>query len=203
MYLYPKTLLAAAIILVAFSSVAQEAYHAKDRELLVRLSYDDSVVARQGNGQHVCIAVSRDGDYRIVRSIEDGQTQRLHGKMPKKQFRQLTKLLGAAEFRNLSGNHAGLIRQDAERFAAEILLGDRWHVDGARKWLEPEGWRVQWLNADRENPFPVSVSNVVDWLQRFNPKDGKSFEYAEHPDVCPAGGGLRLLQPSVATNSHP
>src|ERR1035438_2084819 len=77
------------------------------------------------------------------------------------------------------------------------------YVDGARKWLEPEGWRVQWLNADRENPFPVSVSNVVDWLQRFNPKDGKSFEYAEHPDVCPAGGGLRLLQPSVATNSHP
>jgi len=50
MYLYPKTLLAAAVILVAFSSVAQEAYHANDRGLLVRLSYDDSVVARQGMG---------------------------------------------------------------------------------------------------------------------------------------------------------
>ncbi|MFZ0805109.1 MAG: hypothetical protein WAN03_02950 [Candidatus Sulfotelmatobacter sp.] len=136
--------------------------------------------------RHVCVAVSRDGEYRIVRSLDNGQTQRLQGKMPKEDLRQLTKLLGAADFRNLSGDGGGLIRQEAEIFMVEIL--------------EPEAWHLQWLNADGENPFPASVFKLIDWLQRFQPKDGKSFEYAEYPDVCPAGG-LRLLQPSVAENS--
>jgi hypothetical protein len=201
MHLYPKTLFTAAILLVASSSIAQEQYHSPDPDLRARLSYDNSVMV-QGSERHVCVAVSRDGDYRIVRLLDDGQTQRLHGKMTKEDFRQLTKLLEAAEFRNLSGDHGGLIRQESERFAAEILLGDRWREDGARKWLEHEAWRLQWLNADGESPFPASVSRLVDWLRRFQPKDGKSFEYAEYPDVCPAGG-LRLLQPAVAENSHP
>jgi hypothetical protein len=203
MHLYPKTLLTAAILLVASSSIAQERYHSPDPELWVRLSYDNSgVVVRQGDVHHMCVAVSRDGDYRIVRSLDNGLTQRLHGKMPKEEFRQLTNLLEAAELRNLSGYHGGLIRQDAESFAAEIPLGDRGHDDGARKWPEHEAWRLQWLNADGESPFPASVSRLVDWLRRFQPKDGKSFEYAEYPDVCPAGG-LRLLQPALAENSHP
>jgi hypothetical protein len=46
------------------------------------------------------------------------------------------------------------------------------------------------------------VSKIVDWLIRFQPKDGKSFDYADYPDVCPTGG-LRLLQPAIAENSHP
>ena len=79
------------------------------------------------------------------------------------------------------------VRQEAEIFMAEIL--------------EQQAWHLQWLNADGENPFPASVFNLIDWLQRFQPKDGKSFKYTEYPDVCPAGG-LRLLQPSVAENSH-
>jgi hypothetical protein len=203
MHLYPKTLLTAAILLVASCSIAQERYRSPDPDLMARLSYDDSGVVRQGNVRHVCVAVSRDGDYRIVRSLDDGQTQRLHGKMPKEEFRQLTKLLGAAEFRNLSGDHGGLIRQDAESFAAEIPLRDGWHQDGAGNWLEHEAWRLQWLNPDGESPFPAAVSKLVDWLQGFQPKDGKSFEYADYPDVCPARGGLRLLQPDVAENSHP
>ncbi|MGC1651064.1 MAG: hypothetical protein WA741_34995 [Candidatus Sulfotelmatobacter sp.] len=107
--------------------------------------------------------------------------------MPKEDLRQLTKLLGAADLRNLSGDGGGLIRQEAEIFRAEIL--------------EPEAWHLQWLNADGENRFPASVFKLIDWLQRFQPKDGESFEYTEYPDVCPAGG-LRLLQPSVAENSH-
>jgi hypothetical protein len=202
MHLYPKTLLTTAILLVASCSIAQERYRSPDPDLMARLSYDDSGVVRQGNVRHVCVAVSRDGDYRIVRSLDDGQTQRLHGKMPKEEFRQLTKLLGAAEFRNLSGDHGGLIRQDAESFAAEIPLRDGRHEDGAGNWLEHEAWRLQWLNPDGESPFPAAVSKLVDWLQAFQPKDGKSFEYADYPDVCPARG-LRLLQPDVAENSHP
>jgi hypothetical protein len=70
---------------------------------MARLSYDKSAVVRQGNVLYICVAVSRNGDYRIVRSLDDGQTQRLHGEMPKKEFSQLAELLGASEFRNLSG----------------------------------------------------------------------------------------------------
>ena len=205
MHLRPKTPLTAAILLVASCSIAQE-LHPPDPNLMARLSYDHFGAVRQpvGNVRHICIAVSRDGDYRIVRSLTDGQTQRLHGEMPKEEFSQLAKLLGASEFRNLSRDHGGLILQDSERFAAEIPLGDRGREDGAPgEWPEHEAaWRLQWLNADGESPFPASVSNLVDWLQGFQPKDAKSFEYAEYPDVCPAGG-LRLLQPSVAENSHP
>jgi hypothetical protein len=204
MHLFPRTLLTTATILVAFGLVAQEALRSNDSDLLARLSFDDSAVGRQvGDVRHVCIAVSRNGDYRIVRSLEDGQTQWLHGKMPKEQLRQFATLLGAAEFRNLSGDHAGLIRQDAERFAAEIPLGVRWRAEGTRKWLEHKAWRLQLVNADGESPFPASVSKVIDWLQRFQPEDGESFEYAEYPDVCPVGAGVSLLHPSVASNSHP
>jgi hypothetical protein len=209
MSLCPKILLAAAVLLGASSSIAQDPYHSPDPDLIARLSYDNSGAVWRGNVWRVCVAVSRAGDYRIVRSLENGQTQRLHGKMSKEEFRQLTKLLGAAEFReaaesrSLSGDHGGLIRQEAESFAAEIPLGDRWHEDGVlSKWLEHETWRLRWLNADGERPFPASVSKLVDWLQSFQPKDGKSFEDAEYPHVCPAAG-LRLLQPSVAENSQP
>lgn len=198
----PKTLLIPAILLVASISIAQEVYHSVDSELMARLSYDNTGVSLQGNVRNVCIAVFRDGDYRIVRSLDDGQTQRLHGKMPKEEFRQLSTLLEAADFRNLTGDHGGLIRQEAESFAAEIPLGYRWHADGTGTWFTRDPWQRRWLNGDGESPFPASVSKLVDWLQRFQPKDGKSFEYTEYPDVCPVGG-LRLLQPSVADNSHP
>jgi hypothetical protein len=201
MHLYPKALLAAGILLVTSCSIAQERYRPRDPDLRARLSYDISAVVGPGDVRHVCVAVSQDGGYRIERTTGVGQSQRLHGKMPKEEFRQLSKLLEAAEFRSLSGNHGGLIRQESERFAAEISFGDRSRDDGARS-LENEAWRLQWLNADGESPFPAAVSTLVDWLKRFQPKDGKSFEYAEYPDVCPAGG-LRLLQPAVAENSHP
>ncbi len=200
MRLRPKTLLTAATLLLASSSIAQERYHPPDPDLMARLSYDNSGMVRQGNLRHVCAAISRNGDYRIVRSLDNGQTQRLHGKMPKEELRQLTKLLGAADFRRLSGDHGGLIRQEAKSFAAEIPLRDG--QDAAGNWVEHEVWRMQWLNPDGESPFPASVSKLVDWLQGFQPKEGKSFEDAEYPDVCPVGG-LRLLQPSEAQNSHP
>ena len=138
MHLRPKPLLTAAILLLASSLIAQEPYHPTDPDLMARLSYDNSRVALRGDVSHMCVAVSRDGDYRIVRSLDDGQTQRLHGKMPKEEFRQLTKLLGTAGLRNLSGDHGGLIRQESERFAAEIPLGDGWRVDGQRKCLQHE-----------------------------------------------------------------
>ena len=145
----------------------------------------------------------KDGDYRIVRSLHEGHTQRLHGDMPKEEFRQLSNLLEATDFRILSGNGGGLVRQEAETFAAEIAIGGRWHDDGhGTKWLEPESWRLQRLNADGETPFPSSVAKVVDWLKRFQPKNAKRFENAEFPDVCPSRG-LSLVQPSIFENLRP
>jgi len=198
-----KILLTVSFLLMSFGMWAQESDRANDSDLLARLSYVNSAVVRSGGVPHVCVAVTRGGDYRMVRSTDDGQTLRLRGKIPQEQFQQLTKLLEESEFRALSGYHGGLIRQDAESFSAEIPEPMRAHADGTRRLpMERHAWRLQWLNADGENPFPGSVAKVVDWLQRFQPVGGKSFLYAEFPDVCPTGG-LRLVQPAVAANRHP
>jgi hypothetical protein len=149
---------------------------------------------------HVCFAVYKDGGYRIVRSLNDGPTQRLHGNVPREEFRQLSNLLEAPEFRNLSGSGGGLVRQEAATFAAEIALAGRWHDDGyGTKWLEPESWRLQWLNADGETPFPSPVAKVIGWLKQFEPKNAKRFENTEFPDACPSSG-IRLVQPSLSEN---
>lgn len=201
MHAYPKVLLATALLIVASISIAQEPYHSPDPDVMARLSYDTSGVVQRGNVRNVCIAVSRDGEYRIVRLTAVGQTERLHGKMPKEELNQLSKLLGATEFRSLSGYHGGLVRQDAETFGVEIPLDNGSHFDGARQSPAP-AWRLQWMNGDGGNPFPASVSKLVDWIKRFQPKDGNTFEYTDYPDVCPTVG-LRFLQPSVAESSHP
>jgi len=197
-----KTLLVVSILLLSLGVWAQEGNRQNDSDLLARLSFERSRMVEDGGPRDVCLAVTRDGDYRIVRTDYLGLTQRLHGKMPKEQFQQLTKLLEAAEFRALSGDHVGLILQDAESFGAEIPEL-RPHAPAlGPSWPERDVWRLQWLNADGENPFPGSVAKVVEWLRDFQPKGGKAFEYAEFPDVCPSRG-LRLLQPTVAENEHP
>jgi hypothetical protein len=176
---YAKCTVTAAVVLVSFGLWGQETYQAPaPPDLLARFSY-------QGD-QHICLAVSRGGDYRLVRVPALGPTQRLHGKIGAEQLQQLRKLISDPHFRALSGTHGGLIRQESESFGAEILRDS-----GAQ--------RLQWLNADGESPFPGSVSKIVDWLQYFQPTGGKPFEFAEYPEVCPSGG-LRLLQPSVAEN---
>ena len=152
---------------------------------------------------HVCFAVSRNADYRIIRSSDAGHTERLDGKLPKEEFGQVSNLQEAPDFRNLSGNGGGLIRQDAETFAAEIAVRGRWHDDGyGTKWLEPQTRRLQWLNADGETPFPTPVVKVVDWLKKFEPSNAKRFEATEFPDVCPSGG-MRLVQPSFLKTCVP
>jgi hypothetical protein len=199
----PKTPLVVAILLVASVSIAQEAMPSADSAFMARFSYDNSGFAQPGSMMHVCFAVYTDGDYRIVRSFDDGHTQRLRGNMPKEEFRQLSDLLEAADFRNLSGNgRPGVVLKEAETFAVEIGVG-RWHDDGHdTKWLEPESRRLQWLNADGETPFPSPVSKVVDWLKRFEPKNAKRFEKTEFSGVCPSAGP-RLLQPSISENLRP
>jgi hypothetical protein len=199
---YARVLLTLSFLLIPFGMWGQKAEQSEKPDLLARLSCETSVVTQRDGVRQVCLAVSRDREYRIVRLENNGQTQRLHGTLTTEQFEQLTKFLDSPKFRTLSGNHGGLIRQDAESFAAEIPLGDRWRADGTGKWLESEARRLQWLNADGESPFPDSVAKIVDWLQQFEPKNGKEFEYTEFPNVCPSGG-LRLVQPAVADNQRP
>ena len=198
---YARVLLTLSFLLIPFGVWGQKAAQSEKSDLLARLSYETSVVTQRDGLRQVCLAVSRDREYRIVRHENNGQTQRLHGTLTKEQFEQLTKLLDSPKFRTLSGNHGGLIRQEAESFAAEIPLGDRPRADGTVR-IEPEARRLQWLNADGESPFPDSVAKIVGWLEQFEPKNGKEFEYTEFPNVCPSGG-LRLVQPAVADNQRP
>jgi hypothetical protein len=197
-----EALLAVSFLLISLSVWAQDGNRLNDSDLLARLSLERSGIVQEGGVRHVCVAVSRDGDYRIVRTDYLGQALRLHGKMPKEQLQQLTKLLEAAEFRALSGYHGGLIRQDAESFGEEIPGVTGEPSDATQQWIEPDVWRLHWLNADGESPFPGSVAKVVDWLRQFQPKGGESFSYAEFPDVCPSSG-FRLLHPAVAENQQP
>ncbi|MGA2602097.1 MAG: hypothetical protein ABSH09_34460 [Bryobacteraceae bacterium] len=198
MYRYHRTVITITILLIAIPSFAQQPLRSDQPSVMAKISYDSGIASQQ-NVRQICMAVAKDGEYRMVRLLKDGNTEQMQGMIPKEEFRRLAKLLSAPDFRNRPNDHAGLIGEEAQSFAVEIPLGDRWHKDGA---LEPEAWRSQWLNANGEQPFPASVSKVVDWLQDFQPKDGKTFEYTEFSDVCPAQG-FRLLKPSVARNQRP
>jgi hypothetical protein len=181
-----KSLLTATVLLVSACLWGQEIYNMPNAEPVARLSYDTSPVVWNADSRRICIAVLRNGEYRVERSRITG-IQRLRGKLTNERFEQLKTLLRSDEFRSLSGHHGGLlIREDVETFAADI----------SAKWQdENSSQRLQWLNADGEKPFPASMAKVVDWLKHFQPEDGESFTYAEYPDVCPRGGGLRFLQP--------
>ena len=203
MHPFAKTMLLAAILLVASVSIALEGKPSAEDAMLARLSYDNSGFPQPGSVMHVCFTVSKSGDYRIVRSWDNRPTQRVHGNLPQEELRQFTNLLESAAFRNLSGNGSSLVRHEAERFAAEIAAGGRWHDDGhGTKWFEPESRRLQWLNADGESPFPGPVAKVVDWLKRFEPRNARRFERTEFPDVCPSAG-VRPVQPSITKNLRP
>src|SRR6266480_5390874 len=163
--------------------------HVHNPALLARLSYDNSGAMQTDQVRHICVAVFQGGNYRVVRSLDD-KTQRLQGKMSKEQLEELKTLLISPEFRSLKGTHGGLVRQDAEIFGAEIPM------PGLQR--EDRSWRSQWQNGDGENPFPASMAKVVNWLQHFEPTNGKHFERTEFQDVCPSGG-LRTLQPETAS----
>jgi len=179
-----KSWLRAAVLLTSVGVWAQPSSQPfRDSNLFARLSYDHSGFTQEEELRQICVAVSRDGVYRLVRSL-NGQTQRLQGKLEEQQLRQLRKLISDSDFRGLFGSHGGLIRQEAESFGAEIL-----RAEGTQ--------RVQWLNGDGESPFPGSVANVVNWLKDLEATDGKPFVGPEYPDVCPSVG-LRLLETSRA-----
>jgi len=195
-----RRFLVPSLVLVSIGAWAQDSGKSEPPHLVARLSYESSGTFPLEGVRHVCLTVSSDGSYRMVRSAGVLPTVRLRGKMGNEQLQTLIKLLGAEKFRSLSGDYGGgLIRRQAETFIAENLLAAKPAHPGIPQDSGPQAKRVQGLNADGTNPFPDSVAIVVDWLGQFQPKDGKTFEYSDFPDVCPSGG-LRLLQPTIAVN---
>ncbi len=191
MRFFAQLFFTAAVLLVS-SGLSAQIYYSHDADLLARLSYNNSSM-ETGRLQHICVAVFRDGGYRVVRT-KSPNTQWLEGTMPKEQFEQLKNLLVSAEFKALVGNHGGLLRQESESFGAEVPVPEVQHD-------KDRTLRIQWLNPDGDSPFPGPMLKVVNWLKHFEPTDGKEFEHSENPDVCPTVG-LRMLQP-VASNRNP
>jgi len=205
MHLFAKSCLITAVLTASLSLCGQEQQRFSGPNLLARLSFDNSSALQSQRTRHICIAVDRDGSYRMMRGmeslrwiprltpdwIERLETQRLEGTMSQEQLLQFKALLESADFRSLSGNHGGLIRQSAEIFAAEIPVLGKQVSDGTL--------HVQWLNGDGESPFPPPVNKIVDWLNRFEPVNAKPLVNLEFQDVCPSVG-LQLLQPTVASN---
>lgn len=182
------TSLLSTFALLAAALSAQDAAHPSRGNLLARLSYN-STLAKHELNRNVCVAVWEDGSYRAMLPFDNEQMTRLKGKLPQEQLQQLKSLLGDREFQSLSGNHGGLIRNESANFRAEVPRADNVQ-------------RVQWLQSDEGTPFPVAVSNVVEWLQHFQPSDSERFDEAEYRDICPSGG-LRYVQPTVAANQDP
>lgn len=197
MNLFVRSCVVAAALTASLGVRAQEHSRFYDPNLLARLSFDNSTALETQGSQHICIAVSKDGSYRMVRRlvrlVGAYSMLRLEGTLPEEQLQQLQKLVGSSDLRFLPGNHTGLIRQSAESFAAEIPILGKQVGDGTL--------HVQWLNADGESPFPPPVSRILDWLNHFQPGSAKLLADLEFQDVCPSVG-FKLLQPSVAANAR-
>lgn len=201
---FPGTILIAALLGVSASLPAQDVGPWPDSDVLARLSYDASMA-------RICVEITLDGAYRMersgesVRSVQSPQSndlelldgsQRLEGKLSQKEFRQLQSLIDSQDFRTLGNNHAGLIRQNAENFAAEIPIPSR------KGPADDRTLKLQWLKADENSPFPATVEKLVSWMRNLEAKNAPSFASGEFPDVCPRGG-ITLIQPSMADNRHP
>jgi hypothetical protein len=182
----------AAVLLAATALRAQEQGQNRDASQTLqaaRFSYLTSgVVLDSETPKQICLAVSRDGSYRILQ-VSEAKTVALHGKMPVDQFQQLKNLMGDSDFRRLKGNYSGIIRQSSESFGAEIS-----REDGNQ--------RLQWLNPDGRHPFPDTAAKVIGWLKDFRPSGALPLLHAGFSDVCPFAG-FQLVQPTVAANTHP
>lgn len=194
------TVLVVALLGMSASLSAQAVRPWQESDVLARISYDASMA-------RICLEVSLDGAYRMQRSVEsvrsvqskrsaDEGPQRLEGKLSDKEFRELEALLDSRDLRSLGNNHAGLIRQNAENFTAEIPIPSR------KGEVDDRTLKLQWLKADDENPFPATVEKLVSWIRNLQTKNTHSFTSGEFPNVCPLGG-ISLVQPSIADNNHP
>ena len=147
--------------------------------LVARLSYNSTwfVSADQKTSPRICFAVFKDGRYRMLRRATDGKIKRVQGVIVPEELGQIEAMLKSPGFRALAGQRGGgvIIRSGSESFMAEVPR-------------EKGVQRLLWMNPDRENPFPEAAAEVVDWLQRFEPKHAETLVGTEFPDICPQLG---------------
>jgi len=197
-------------LILCTAARAQGAYWPPEADLMARFSYERSPFQTDGPRQ-ICMSVSQDGDYRMISSAKTDADGPIlwEGKMSQGQLLTLKRLLTRPAFRSLSGNDAGIIRNHAESFVAEVSrveIRAKFQLEDKNSSAQPTSRpgpprRLQWLNADDENPFPRALANVVEWMTNFQPKHAKPLEYSEFTKVCPSVG-LKFVQPSIALNGH-
>ena len=151
--------------------------------ILARFSFNSS--PQDELPTSICLSVSLDGHYRMLRPAAFGDSEMLEGMMSERQLQRLFALLNNPEFQTIKGNSGGIIRSRWQSFGAEVFRNNHRQ-------------RVQWLEAEDTGPFPASIHSVVDWLLDFEPAHTKPFSYTEYPNVCPSGG-VRPAQPPIAS----
>ena len=153
--------------------------------LLARLSYRGADIVDwryQKDYPQVCLALYRNGYYRISRMTEGG-TEALQGTLPDLQFARIDNLLKRLDF---SSNEGGIVRQRSESLVAEIVR------DGEIR-------RYVWVDPDHLRPFPESAVRVVKWLQNFKAQGAAPVTLRELSDapICPPASA-KPIQPVVA-----
>jgi len=191
------------LFLATAASWAQEHYHPSDVQLLARLSYERSPF--DSGIQQMCIAVSQDGDYRMLSLTETSHGWlESEGQMSKDQFEQLKRLLSPRAFRSLPESHGNIIRSEAENFMAELwrhevapVIQFQSTVPSVPPQTSVPYRRIHWLNADGESPFPEAIGKVIQWMKNFKTSGARHVESPDRADACPSVG-FSLVQPSIA-----
>ena len=81
-----RRFLVPSLVLVSIGAWAQDSGKSEPPHLVARLSYESSGTFPLEGVRHVCLTVSSDGSYRMVRSAGVLPTVRLRGKMGNEQL---------------------------------------------------------------------------------------------------------------------
>ena len=220
MRLCAKFFLMAALLTASVVLFAQEQPRAASPDLLARLSFDSGGPLSPGS-QRTCLAVDRDGSYRMMRldaglrmigtlNPEAGEPMNVASingdnatvrKLPDptERFEGTLSSEQLQQLKTLVG--ASDLRPLAGnhvaliRQSAETFTAE---IPAADKPANDGTLHVHLLNADGESPFPPPVRKIIDWLKGFEPNNAKPAADLEFRDVCP-GGGFQLVQPAVSS----
>jgi hypothetical protein len=173
-------------VILPLTTVICSAQSNKPSQLLARVSYNSE-------SSRICFAVYKNGEF--FRSSRDGLTlldpnaldgpRILQGKLSEEQLHQLKTLLEEIDFRPQA--RSGLVLNGADWFAAEIVQDHKTR-------------HYKWVNADDQDPFPHSISELVGWLQNFKAQDARlvaSRGGLSSLRICPQMN-IRQVQPVIA-----
>jgi hypothetical protein len=109
------------VLACSFSLLAQEHKQLPEKfPLLGRFSYSSTWYLRTPDDlRRVCMAVSENGRYRMLRSTGEGVST-VQGTLSASSLLELRKMLEDPNFRALESDDASLVRAGAESFMAEV-----------------------------------------------------------------------------------